>query len=162
MRGCSPRRGFSRGSRALPAALPRPTSPVPCRWSSRRVCRQPSPEHTRPCGRPILSCGFEAQTKPFQFGIRNVISLGPGGGRHHAAHVLFRNRHYYSSSCLPDCWQTGKDTQLDYQQSALMLEIFLLRFSDLRTLACGCGVVVAQEPSKLLGPVRVWSAAPNS
>ena len=25
---------------------------------------------------------------------------------------------------------------------------------------CGCGVVVAQEPSKLLGPVRVWSAAP--
>ena len=24
----------------------------------------------------------------------------------------------------------------------------------------GCGVVVAQEPSKLLGPVRVWSAAP--
>ena len=26
----------------------------------------------------------------------------------------------------------------------------------------GCGVVVAQEPSKLLGPVRVWSAAPAS
>ena len=25
----------------------------------------------------------------------------------------------------------------------------------------GCGVVVAQEPSKLLGPVRVWSAAPD-
>ena len=25
----------------------------------------------------------------------------------------------------------------------------------------GCGVVVAQEPSKLLGPVRTWSAAPD-
>ena len=25
----------------------------------------------------------------------------------------------------------------------------------------GCGVVVAQEPSKLLGPVRTWSAAPT-
>ena len=25
----------------------------------------------------------------------------------------------------------------------------------------GCGVVVAQEPSKLLGPVRTWSAAPK-
>ena len=24
----------------------------------------------------------------------------------------------------------------------------------------GCGVVVAQKPSKLLGPVQVWSAAP--
>ena len=32
---------------------------------------------------------------------------------------------------------------------------------ELAFYVSGCGVVVAQEPSKLLGPVRVWSAAPN-
>ena len=49
----------------------------------------------------ILSWGLDTQTKFFQFGVRNVISLAPGGSCDHAARALFRNRHFIPCHV---CW----------------------------------------------------------
>ncbi len=84
---------------ALPynALLPRFLDPH-FRWRADGAVDAPAARHRlNILGHPaalIWSRGLDTQTKFFQFGVRNVISLAPGGSCHHAARALFRNRHF--------------------------------------------------------------------
>ena len=75
-----------------------------------------------------IAGGLNPDSKPFQLGIRNVISLISGGGRLHAApgkpHLRwFRNRH--QSFFMPaNCCQTGKPYQPIWHQTALKFGFF--------------------------------------